>query len=96
MTNKITDDVNYFSYSKCKVYLKNLENNLPNLQQKYGNIKQITLKSAWNHIILKTVYNDGQCKYVIENMDIVDKTAKKKAECCRNDVMKITGRLQVT
>jgi hypothetical protein len=57
--------------------LKNLENNLPNLQQKYGNTKQITLKSVWKGIILKSVYNDGQCKCVIENMDIVDKTAKK-------------------
>jgi hypothetical protein len=28
-------------------------------------------------IILKTVHNDGQCKYVIENINAVDKTAKK-------------------
>jgi len=58
-------------------FKKNLENNLPNLQRKYGNTKQITLKREI-HIILKSVYNDGQWKYVIENMDIVDKPAKKR------------------
>jgi hypothetical protein len=37
----------------------------------------MTLKRVRKGMILKTVYSDGQCKYVIENMDIADKTAKK-------------------
>ena len=93
VTNKITDDVNTFSYSKCKVYLRRirLENNLPNLQQKHGNSKHIILQSLRKGIILKAVWNDGQCKYVIKTCILLTKLLNK-VERRRNEVMNLTGK----